>query len=115
MDYGGNCSFFSVAESTAAMASVLFNALGALSGGDMWEAAENCHEMFDRGGFYYNKVVNDLGPLKPNQHCTLPHFPNKVSDLQFVTKCFSMHLNLNLTIQFNFNLNFLKHQFTITV
>ena len=109
MDYGSNCSFFSVAESTAAMASVLFNALGALSGGDMWEAAENCHEMFDRGGFYYNKVVNDLGPLKPNQHCTLPHFPNKVSDLQFVTKCCSMHLKLNLTIQFNFNLNSLKH------
>lgn len=70
----------SAAENTAAMASALFNALGALTGGDMWEAAENCHEMFERGGYYYNKVVNDLGPLQPNQHCTLPFFPNKVSD-----------------------------------
>lgn len=66
------------AQNTAAMTSVLFNALGALAGGDMWEAAQNCHEMFDKGGFYYNKVANDLGPLQPNQHCTLPFFPNKV-------------------------------------
>ena len=61
------------------MASALFNALTALGGSDMWEAAQNCHEMFARGGFYYNKVVADLGPLQPNQHCTLPVFPNKVS------------------------------------
>ena len=74
------CIFFSVAENNAAMASALFNALGALTGGDMWEAAENCREMFDKGGYYYEKVVNDLGPLQPNQHCTLPVFPNKVSD-----------------------------------
>ena len=74
-----NVVFF-VAENTAAMASALLGALGALTGRDMWEAAENCHEMFDRGGFYYNKVVSDLGPLQPNQHCTLPFFPNKVSD-----------------------------------
>ncbi|XP_068722589.1 deubiquitinating protein VCPIP1-like [Montipora capricornis] len=61
-----------------AMASVLFNALSAIGGSDMWEAAQNCYEMFERGGFYYSKVVNDLGPLQPNQHFTLPFFPNKV-------------------------------------
>jgi len=80
---GYNCSFvffFSVAENNAAMASALFNALGALTGGDMWEAAENCPEMFDKGGYYYEKVVSALGPLQPNQHCTLPVLPNKVSD-----------------------------------
>ena len=60
------------------MASVLLSALGALTGQDMWEAAQSCHEMFDRGGYFYNKVWHDLGPLKPNQHCTLPFFPNKV-------------------------------------
>ena len=60
------------------MASVLLSALGALSGQDMWEAAQSCHEMFDRGGYFYNQVWHDLGPLKPNQHCTLPFFPNKV-------------------------------------
>ena len=60
------------------MASVLLSALGALTGQDMWEAAQSCHEMFDRGGYFYNKVWHDLGSLKPNQHCTLPFFPNKV-------------------------------------
>lgn len=75
---------FSVAENNAAMASALFNALGALTGGDMWEAAENCPEMFDKGGYYYEKVVSDLGPLQPNQHCTLPVLPNKVSDAPVV-------------------------------
>ena len=69
------------AENTAAMASALV-ALGTLTGGDMWEAVQNCYEMFDKGGYFYNKVMNDLGQLKPNQHCTLSFFPNKVSDFK---------------------------------
>lgn len=66
MDYGGNCFFFFVVESIVVMALVFFNVLGALFGGDMWEVVENCYEMFDRGGFYYNKVVNDFGLFKLN-------------------------------------------------
>ena len=67
------------AENTAAMASAL---VATLAGGDVWEAVQNCYEMFDKGGYFYNKVMNDLGQLKPNQHCTLSFFPNKVSDFK---------------------------------
>ena len=63
------------AQLTAALVSAL---AGTLAGGDMLTAAQKTPEVFEKGGKYYNKVQHDIGPLVPNQHCTIPFFPGRV-------------------------------------
>lgn len=70
--------YFSTAENSSAVISALLSALGSA---DLWSTAQNCHEMFERGGYFYEKAANDLGPLKQDQHLTLHYLPNKVSFL----------------------------------
>ena len=70
--------YLSTAENPSAVISAFISALGAA---DMWSIAQNSHEMFERGGYFYEKAANDLGPLKPDQHLTLYYLPNKVSFL----------------------------------
>ena len=72
------CLVFASGENAHAVRSAVINALGALTGADLWEQVQHCSDMFDSGGFYYIKAVSDLGQLQPNQHCTLPGLPNKV-------------------------------------